>query len=181
MLTSTLEYALMGLLDQAPRSGYDLRKDFSSTPLRHYSNSPGSIYPALRRLLDRKWIDASQPDGSRGRQEFRLNERGRKEFISWQKQPVTIDDVIRGSELLMLRFAFMGQILAPADVKAFLESLETNLESYLGTLERFQAEFGGSMPLTGRLAYQQGVDQYRAMLLWAQEARQSVNRAKKWP
>lgn len=181
MITSTLEYALMGLLDQAPRSGYDLRKDFASTPLRHFSNSPGSIYPALRRLVERHWIDASQPDGSRGRQEFRLNERGRKEFISWLKQPVTSEDIIWGCELLMLRFAFMGQVLAPADVKVFLESLETNLESYLGTLERFQTEFSGSMPLTGRLAFQRGIEEYRTLLLWSQEARRSVSHAKKWP
>jgi len=181
MTTSILEYILMGLLDQAPHSGYDLRKDFASTPLRHFSNSPGSIYPALRRLVERKWIDASQPDGSRGRQEFRLNERGRKEFVIWLKQPVISEDIIWGSELLMLRFAFMGQSLEPADVKAFLREFSRELEGYLKTLECFLIEHGGSMSLTGRLAFEHGVEQYRSRLRWAQEARNSIARAKKWP
>jgi DNA-binding PadR family transcriptional regulator len=181
MTTSTLEYALMGLLHQEPRSGYDLRKNFSSTPIRHFSNSPGSIYPALRRLVERKWIDVSEPDGSRGRQEFQINERGRKEFISWLKQPVTNEDIIWGSELLMLRFAFMGQSLDPADVKEFLRELTRELEAYVKTLEHFLSENGGSMPLTGRLAYEHGVEQYRSRLLWAQEARNAISRAKKWP
>jgi len=181
MVAPPLEYALLGLLDQAPRSGYDLRKDFSSTPLRHFSNSPGSIYPALRRLVERTWIDGGQPDGSRGRQEFRINDQGRKAFIAWLKEPVTLEEVIGGPELLMLRFAFMGQALAAADVKAFLESFAKHLETYVGTLETFHAECAELMPLTGRLAYQYGMEQYRAQLAWAREAKHSIARAKKWP
>src|SRR5580704_12277438 len=46
----TLGYALLGLLHQKPASGYDLRKIFSSTSLKSYSDSPGAIYPALGRL-----------------------------------------------------------------------------------------------------------------------------------
>jgi DNA-binding PadR family transcriptional regulator len=181
MATSILEYLLLGLLSQAPRSGYDLRKDLSSTPLRHFSNSPGSIYPALRRLVERKWIEATQPDGSRGRQEFRLNERGRKEFVAWLKRPVTSEGVIWHPELLMLRFAFMGQALPPADAKEFLVGFARELESYLTSLESFYADNGEAMPLTGRLAFLHGVEQYRAQLLWAQEARNAIARAKKWP
>jgi hypothetical protein len=36
------------LLHQQPRSGYDLRKIFESSPIAYYSDSPGAIYPALR-------------------------------------------------------------------------------------------------------------------------------------
>jgi DNA-binding PadR family transcriptional regulator len=50
---STLEFALTGLLRQKPQSGYDLRKTFTDTAMRHYSDSPGSIYPAMRRLQAR--------------------------------------------------------------------------------------------------------------------------------
>ena len=46
----SLGYALLGLLQGKPSSGYDLRKIFSSTSMRTYSDSPGSIYPALLRL-----------------------------------------------------------------------------------------------------------------------------------
>ena len=47
---STLGFALLGLLQQQPRSGYALRRVFATTPMGHYSSSPGAIYPALRRL-----------------------------------------------------------------------------------------------------------------------------------
>ena len=47
---TTLEYALLGLVHAEPRSGYDLCKVFETTPMGHYSSSPGAIYPALKRL-----------------------------------------------------------------------------------------------------------------------------------
>jgi len=45
-----LDYALLGLLNKRPAAGYALRRLFQTTPLGVYSDSPGSIYPALRRL-----------------------------------------------------------------------------------------------------------------------------------
>ena len=47
---SQLGYALLGLIHQQPLSGYDVKKIFASTPMAGFSDSPGAIYPALRRL-----------------------------------------------------------------------------------------------------------------------------------
>ena len=45
---SLLEFALLGLVhDHQPCCGYDLRKIFTETPMGSFSDSPGSIYPAL--------------------------------------------------------------------------------------------------------------------------------------
>jgi len=54
------------LLWQSPRSGYDLRKFFSATPMMSFSDSPGAIYPALRRLEQRGFI-RGQAEGARRR------------------------------------------------------------------------------------------------------------------
>ncbi len=47
---STLGYALLGLVHGEPRTGYAIMKIFRTTPMGHYSGSPGAIYPALRGL-----------------------------------------------------------------------------------------------------------------------------------
>lgn len=47
---SLLGYALLGLLHQRPSSGYALRRTFATMPMGTFSDSPGAIYPALRRL-----------------------------------------------------------------------------------------------------------------------------------
>lgn len=181
MQATTFEYALLGILDQAPRSGYDLRKGFSTTPLRHYSSSPGSIYPALRRLARRRWIDASDPAGGRGRREFRINPRGRRAFVAWLKTPATLEELITRPQLLMLRFAFMGQALPAADAKRLLDDMERHLSSYVSSLEAFEASAGDAMSLTGRLAFRCGVAEYRHRLRWVREARRALARTRGKP
>src|SRR6266700_1823213 len=108
---STLAFALLGLIWQEPRSGYDLRKFFSSTPMISFSDSPGAIYPALRRLEQRGLVrgHTAQGSGLRRRRIFELTARGRAEFRRWQTQPVMRNDVVRNLGVLMLRFAFLGQ------------------------------------------------------------------------
>ena len=79
---STLAFALLGLIWQEPRSGYDLRKFFSSTPMISFSDSPGAIYPALHRLEQRGLVrgHTAQGAGLRRRRIFELTTRGRAEF-----------------------------------------------------------------------------------------------------
>ena len=47
---SSLDCAILGLLSRRPGSGYDIRRVFQTTALGRYSDSPGSIYPAIKRL-----------------------------------------------------------------------------------------------------------------------------------
>ena len=84
---STLAFALLGLIWQEPRSGYDLRKFFSSTPMISFSDSPGAIYPALHRLELRGLVrgHVEERSGLRRRRIFQLTARGRAEFKRWQK------------------------------------------------------------------------------------------------
>src|SRR5467141_2743377 len=103
---STLAFALLGLIWQEPRSGYDLRKSFSSTQMISFSDSPGAIYPALRRLEQRGHVRGhiEKERNSRRRNVFQLTALGRAEFRRWQAQPVMRNDVIRNLDALMLRF-----------------------------------------------------------------------------
>ena len=55
---SPLEYAVLGLLADGAQSGYEVRRVFATTAMRMYSDSPGSIYPALQRLARRRLIRA---------------------------------------------------------------------------------------------------------------------------
>src|SRR5262245_42081152 len=103
---SSLEMALLALLKQKARSGYDLRKLFVTTPLRHYSDSPGSIYPALRRLRARKWVKAvAARNNARGREVLHVTNLGRRAILDWLRQPITRNDVVWGFDQLLLRFA----------------------------------------------------------------------------
>lgn len=170
--TTTLDFALLGLISQQPRSGYDLRKFFSSTPMKTFSDSPGSIYPALRRLEIRGLV-RGQLEAGKGRRErklFRLTPEGRKQFRQWQARPVVQDDVVHHLDDLMLRFAFMDETAGAEAALRFLKALHQALASYISNLHVYLKSNGPLMPRSGRLALKQGILSYETTLRWSKTA-----------
>src|SRR5215469_17604160 len=138
MKDTLLGYALLGLLHQQPLSGYDLRKIFASTPISEFSNSPGAIYPALRRLQERGLVHGvvQESKGLRKRRVFRITPKGLASFETWQSKPIVRDDMIRRSGELLLRFAFMDQTFAPERTLAFLREFAKELSSLIPSVRQ---------------------------------------------
>ncbi|MGH9373600.1 MAG: PadR family transcriptional regulator [Vicinamibacterales bacterium] len=170
--STPLDHAILGLLHKEPRSGYALRKVFAETPLSHYSDSPGAIYPALARLRRMGLVTATVQNRQslRPRQEFRLSSAGLKALHEWVSAPVTREELTGAGEAIMLRFVFAEQALGAAAAVAFLRSYERALAAYVPELEAYCAAAAGSMPLGARLALQGGVASHRGRLKWVREA-----------
>jgi DNA-binding PadR family transcriptional regulator len=169
---SLLGYALLGLLHQKPSSGYALRRIFATTPMGTFSDSPGAIYPALRRLerqgMVRGRVEPSA--GLRRKQTFRLTPRGIAALEEWLERPLTRANVMRGMEDVMLRLAFMDQVLAPEASIRFLQSLAREIAAYLPTLHAYLNENRRQMPLSGRLALLSGIRVYEDRSRWVVDA-----------
>src|SRR6267142_915440 len=177
---SALAFALLGLIWQKPRSGYDLRKFFSSTPMISFSDSPGAIYPALRRLEKRGLVRGHIAEGSglRRRRIFELTARGRAEFRRWQTQPVTRNDVVRNMDALMMRVAFMDQFAGKAAALRFLQGFHKELAAYIPSLRKYLKSNREYMSQSGRLALESGVQAYETQLRWAKDAIKTYGRVK---
>jgi DNA-binding PadR family transcriptional regulator len=153
-------------------SGYDLRKIFASTAMGSFSDSPGAIYPALRRLETGGLAHGHvQPTASlRKRRLYRLTPKGLAAFKAWLKKPVTRDDVIRRIPELMMRFAFMGQTLGEKRTAKFLGEFARELQDYIPVLKQYLESYANEMPLSGRLALECGIQGYEAQLRWAKSS-----------
>jgi DNA-binding PadR family transcriptional regulator len=177
---SLLGYALLGLLHQRPRSGYALRRVFATTPMGTFSDSPGAIYPALRRLerqgLVRGRVESSA--GLRQKQTFRLTMRGLAALEEWLARPLTRADVVRGMDDVMLRLAFMDEVMAPAASIRLLQSLARELAAYLPTLHAYLGEHRRRMPLSGRLALESGIRAYEDQSRWVRDALKAYGAAR---
>jgi DNA-binding PadR family transcriptional regulator len=169
---SLLGYALLGLLYSQPSSGYDLRKIFALTPLRSFSDSPGAIYPALRRLEERRLIRGKVQEGSglRRRKIYRLSAEGVAALKQWLIRPVTSEDIVRGMDELLLRFAFMDSVVERSVPIEFLRALERELKSYVPTIREYLRSEQSKMPTSGRLALESGIRSYEAHLRWVRDA-----------
>jgi DNA-binding PadR family transcriptional regulator len=167
-----LGHALLGLLYGKPASGYDLRKTFTDTPMGRFSDSPGAIYPALRRLEDRKLIVAGSKDRAtlRRRRELKLTAAGLAELKHWLSSPIDQADVASRMSELMLRFAFMDEVLGGTATLGFLRSLNKALRAHIPVLRKYLEVHSAHMPRSGRLALESGICGYEAQADWSSRA-----------
>jgi DNA-binding PadR family transcriptional regulator len=116
-----LEFAILGLLHEAPMHGYVLRKRLHDTLGMFRTFSYGSLYPTLRRLQRAGFIveEADEATGAqarswgkRGRRVYKLTAEGKEHFaeLLGDAGPQTWDDEGFGVHL-----AFFSR--TPADVR----------------------------------------------------------------
>jgi DNA-binding PadR family transcriptional regulator len=167
-----LDYAVLGLLCQVPRSGYDLRKIFETMAIGSYSGSPGAIYPALRRLEQAGLVDGKVDTrrALRPKKIFRPTRDGRNALSEWLARDITREDVERNLDELLLRFAFHWILDDAKATRRFLETLLDEVECYLAELNRQLGLFPEGAPPHARLALAAGIEQYRACARWARKA-----------
>jgi DNA-binding PadR family transcriptional regulator len=169
------EQVLIGLIFARPRSGYDLKRHFASTPASVYQPSSGALYPALRRLehhglLQQVPQDDDQGDGThRRRRVYQVTAQGRAAHAAWIREPVNPATVSQDLGMHLMRFAMMEGQLPRADVLAFLSSLQAALADFVAGIERFLASFE-ARGQHGPLALEHGVAVHRASLDWTARA-----------
>ena len=97
-----LELAILGLLQETPMHGYELRKELAAKlgTLRA-AISYGTLYPTLKRLHAAGWISETVPEGvvpalttRRGRIVYKITAEGKERFADLLAQagPETYDD-----------------------------------------------------------------------------------------
>jgi DNA-binding PadR family transcriptional regulator len=175
---STLSLAILGLICLGPMSGYDLRKVFLTTPMGHFSTSPGAIYPALRRMEQRGLIKGSihKKQTLRPKQIYTITRRGRTALKERLTQPIINDDVMWRMDELVLRFAFMGNVVGKEQSLEFLRDLLPRLDAYVCYLkDQLKAERGREHA-TGAYAVEQGIAIYEATARWSKRVIKALQR-----
>jgi DNA-binding PadR family transcriptional regulator len=169
---TTLSLAILGLINQKPRSGYDLRKVFSTTPMGHFSSSPGAIYPALKRIEKSGWVRGSINNKKtlRPKMVYRITKRGKDVLKQHLLQAVTRDDVVWRMDDLMLRFAFMEHIVGRKKTLQFLKEFMIEVESHHRSLQKYLEEVKGDISKCGRLAMENGIETYKMNAKWIKRA-----------
>lgn len=167
-----LDYAILGLLAQQPMTGYGLRRVFASTPMGVFSDSPGSIYPALARLERDGLVRPAGHSGARaGSRLLEPTRAGLSALRHWLKAEITREYVMRRIDELLLRFAFMDRHLDAASVDRFLGELAGTVSAYVNELRAYARSAAGPPSSTGSLALEHGIAAYRATAQWARRAR----------
>jgi DNA-binding PadR family transcriptional regulator len=165
------EHILIGLVAGSPRSGYELKRYFASTPAVVYEPSSGALYPALRRLEKRGLLrsELAVSSGRRQQRRYFATETGRAAHRRWLREPLDPATVGRDLGTHLMRFVMAEQELSADETLAFLRDLGRALDAFIAGIEAFLRD----VPLDGRhpaLALEHGVAVHRASLQWVRHA-----------
>ncbi len=164
-----LDYAILGLIQSQPLSGYAIRKLFEETALGSYSSSPGSIYPALNRLQKLELVKKNAQDKT-VKTCFEITKNGIIILRKWVSKPIEKNEVEKKTEELLLRFVFMETLVDKEQKITFLTSFRDLLNIYVKELQAFYSKEYINMPLHARLAFQYGIDSNKTILKWSKKA-----------
>ena len=172
---TSLEFAILGLVCEQPRTGYAVMKVFADTPLGRYGSSPGSIYPALARLEGRGLLTKDDAGPSAGRTSlFHPTDAGTEVVQQRLTETVTASQVAKDWDDVMLRFALLDQVPRRADRRRFVETTIEALVEHLGELRAFRRMHASNLVPSGRRAFEHGIRVFETHLRWARRTLDEV-------
>jgi PadR family transcriptional regulator AphA len=172
----SLNHILLGMLRE-PSTGYELGKEFSEGAQHFWFAELSQIYPTLKRMRDRGWLDTWEEPSERGpkRKVYKTTAEGRAELRTWLRD---------GPRLGRERLGFIAQTFFLGELESYEESLSivrkmrAMWEHKLGYLEHVErmveedhgdpSHYGGD-GLHNHAALRMGIHMLRAKLAWCAE------------
>lgn len=176
-----IDYVILGLLSHEELTGYEIKKRMDTSLKYFWGASYGSIYPALRELVERGL--ANKRDGAENKRNkiiYSITDEGRNYLKEWLQIPVEKDE-LRYETLLKLFFGNEGGGLqAISHIDAFQEKIERELPYLIGAADALKNNI--DVDDTHKyylLTVEFGIKAYRAYLEWCEEAKKILGEESK--
>ena len=161
-------FVILGLIQNHPLSGYQIRKVFKTTALGSHSKSPGTIYPALNRLQKFEFVKKIK-ENETGKAKFQITPKGIEALVKWLIKPIETRDVEGNRDELFIRFAFMEPLIDKTQIVSFLNSYHDLLIIYIDKRQEFSKNDVHSMTLTARQVFEYGTESQKSALKWCKK------------
>ncbi len=152
----SLEHAILGFLNYAPMSGYDLKKAFDTSVRHFWPADQSQIYRTLKELTERGWVTVEVvPQEDRpNRKVYHLTDAGREELRRWLATPLPPEEL---RVPWLIQVFFVGQ-LTDAEIIALLEEHAAELRARLRQYDRVPQQAA---------AYAEAIQSPREVFFWA--------------
>src|SRR6056297_84474 len=125
----SLKYAILGLLDQEPHYGYEIKQKFEHMMGNLWPVSYGQLYPTLRKLQEEKLVTMKTVQGKKAVEKnvYSITPGGSETFIKWLQKRNKKDQLSVKDEFSLSLF-FISR-LETADVKELLQMKKREIQS----------------------------------------------------
>ncbi|OKP88505.1 MULTISPECIES: PadR family transcriptional regulator [Paenibacillus] len=157
----TLKYAILGLLNNEPMTGYDIGKEFSKDLGEFWNAKHSQIYPELKKLFDEGLIVYEiQISGEiLEKKMYSITEEGKEAFLKWLKQAEPLEPTPK--DVFRLRMYFSNHLDVPTRIHLLehqllqhqerLQHLRKNNERHQSIPPHDSVDFGDYFILDGAI------------------------------
>jgi Predicted transcriptional regulators len=126
VIMRTLKYAILGLLNRRPMTGYDIGKEFNFQLAEFWSAKHSQIYPELKKLVDEQLIvfDIEISGDVLEKKVYKITEKGKKDFLKWLKKDEPMEQTPKN--IFRLRMYFSNNL----DINTRIHLLSQQLEQH---------------------------------------------------
>ncbi len=151
------KYAILGVLNERPASGYDVKK-FCDSIAYFWNENYSHIYPVLKQMEEEGLVTkkTEQTEGRPPRNIFSITPGGREEFVKWLMLPVE-PHILRAE--LLLKLLFSNNI--PVD--NMVEKLENKIEEQMRIREYLD---NGAEEIKSRIKTERKLKAWLAVIQW---------------
>jgi DNA-binding PadR family transcriptional regulator len=150
----SLREAMLGLLDDGPMTGYEIKQFFRNVIRHFWSVSDGQLYPTLKKMHQDGLIslEVVEQKGTANKHVYSITDKGREKFAHWIREPVIKFEELK--EPFVLKVFFFSKLSR----EEILEHLQAQLELHSRILEEIQGV---------RDTYEEDVSPYQRMIGYA--------------
>ncbi|WP_234122487.1 PadR family transcriptional regulator [Clostridium hydrogenum] len=124
----TLKYAILGLVNRKPMTGYDITKEFNVQLAEFWSAKHSQIYPELKKLVEEKLLvyTVEVTGDVLEKKVYTITTEGRKEFLQWLNKDEPMEPTPKN--IFRLKIYFSNNL----DVNTRIQLLEHQLVQHQG-------------------------------------------------
>ena len=97
-------YAILGVLNLSPSSGYDIKKYSDKVLSGFWNENFGHIYPTLKRMLEDGMIEINSKEDNEKKIRYEITQKGKQELETWLLED-TVQQPMRSEFMLKLFFS----------------------------------------------------------------------------
>ena len=164
----SLKYALLGLLSESPKYGYEIKQKFEGALGNVWSVSYGQLYPTLRRLSELEWVTKKTAPGKKAAEKniYSLTPTGKKKLNDWLLQPLR--NSYRVKDEFTLKFLFFNK-LPPEKVLNYLKKQQKKTIMQKEDFQRTLVSLRDEIDFFLQAIIRKGVIHLEAETQWLQE------------
>lgn len=165
-------YAILGILNLSPSTGYDIKKYCDKVLSGFWNENFGHIYPTLKKMLEDEMIEIIFKEKGERKVQYGITEKGKQELEAWLLEE-TIQQPVRSEFMLKLLFSSSQ----PKEnvihmLEDYKKAYQENVEKYMemeANLKQGIPEISGERSFFLEAVLRRGIITGEAVIHWCNE------------